>query len=424
MRALPFREKHWLEWSCIAVIGLVLLIRFPGKFLLEKPFLIDFEVYQFAAHLIITGQSHLLYEATYSPGMHFKYAPIWAILWSPLAWLSNLHGAILWSVLNVGWVILTCWVSGRIARHVGFASFWWAPAAAVLLLSRPLIGEFSNGQADLWWAGLVVLFIFWELTGRHGLAACALALSVLLKLPSALFLVYAAFHRRSLCWSTGLWFASLLVVGTLFPTPEPFQLVFAWVHRLAVMGPTYVLQIGDQSLLALLGRLLSNDGYGLNVAALPRPVLVALALIANVALVAMVVTPRTGWIPSTRRFALDAAMLMILMVLSSPSAWTATYVAFLFPLIMALVVGARTIRSCRTSPCTLVLVILVGAFSLMTHSTFWKSIGVRSWRNESYVFLVFMALPLLGLGLLAFLWRQRSLVMGQINTAEHAEPSR
>ena len=44
---------------------------------------------------------------------------------------------------------------------------------------------------------------------------------------------------------------------------------------------------------------------------------------------------------------------------------------------------------------------------------FWHAIGVRYFRGESYIFLVLMVFPWLGLALFAYLWRQRQLLLGR-----------
>jgi len=89
----------------------------------------------------------------------------------------NHVGLFVWSLCNVGWLMVTLWCAGRIAHRVCPQYPFWTPAVTVLLLSRPLIEAFSNGQSDLWWGGLVTLFLYFELHNRPALAGLALALA-------------------------------------------------------------------------------------------------------------------------------------------------------------------------------------------------------------------------------------------------------
>jgi len=101
MALSSFRPTHQrLEVACLVLIGLFLILRFPVNFSFNTLFLMDFEVYRMAAELVTTGQGHRLYEVAYTSGMYFKYAPWWALVWSPLAFVSTHHGAVVWTLLN------------------------------------------------------------------------------------------------------------------------------------------------------------------------------------------------------------------------------------------------------------------------------------------------------------------------------------
>ncbi len=410
----PARLNRW-ELACLLLLAIGFLIRFPIKFWLQPPFLMDFNVYRFAAELIRTGQGHELYRLAYHEDMYFKYGPLWAQVWAFFAYLPTHHGAILWSMLNVVWLIFTLWCANRAIALAGWRVVALAPAAAIFLFVRPLTEEFSNGQANLWWGGLTILFVYWELKERPWLAALALALSISLKLTSIMFVIYLTLTGR---WRSGIrtlcWLALILGLGAVVvdPSHSPLLPLIAWFRLLAATSPEQAFQIGDQSLLALLARFFTADGYGLHLLALPRSAVVALAWLIDAALFAMIALPCSWRTPrSARQLIIDAALLMILMVLASPAGWVPTYTVLLFPCMLGLTLLVQPLRPhYQVDWVSVALGSAVGGLSLLLHSKVWKAFGVFHWRSESYVFLVFMILPWCALALFALLWRQRQLL--------------
>lgn len=406
-RKLLWPHRRW-EAACLAVLGVAFFIRFPLKDLLSHPFLMDFNVYHFAAQLVTNGQGAQLYDLGYSEGMYFRYAPIWAILWSPLAWLSLHHAGVLWGSLSVGWLTLTLWVSARIVEQLGLRAPWWAGVAVTLLLVRQLISEFSMGQADLWSGGLVVLFLWCALRQRLWLASLSLALATILKLPALLLLAYLVCTRRwSLALRTLAGMSLLILLGAVLLEPRnPGHLLMRWALSLAETSSKQAFMIGDQSLRALLGRLLTADGYGLNLMSLSRATIVTLALVTEAALFLLLVWPGTDR-RQPLRFTFDIAMLMVLMVLASPAAWLATYTILLFPMFLGLAALVSSVAAKRLDRWSVLLTALTGLISLLTNSKLWKAFGIRAWKTETYVYLVFMIPPLAGLSLFGLLAWQR-----------------
>ncbi len=394
----------------LAVLGLVLIIRFPVIFFLHPPFLMDLNTYRFAAEVLRIGQGHALYDLGYNEVMFFKYAPIWAVVWTPLAYLGPHASTVAWSVLSVGWILailaLATWMIIRLQQPVPL----WAAAAAILLITRPLLEEFGNGQANFWWAGFIMWGIASDVLDRPGWAGWAFAASICLKLPSAIALPYFILVKR---WKTAGWTLTWLLVwlwiGAWAANPHaPAALLTAWAKRLMIMGPAYVFRISDQSLLALFGRLCTADGYGLNALNLSRPVITAITLATGAGLYALVLLPWGH--PTPRRRAIDLSLLTILMILGSPSAWPATYCVLLAPIFVAVCLFNTLPGWARWDPLLLIWTSLTLLLTLLTLGKIWKAIGIPYWHQESYVFLVFMTLPLCGLALFALLHRQRQIL--------------
>ena len=384
----------------------MLFLRFPVNFTLYPPFLMDFETYRYTALRVREGKAAQLYEPTTSERMVFKYAPCWAVAVAPLGWLSDHAGGVLWSCFNVLWLLLTCWMSERLCRLIGLHAPPFLAIVAVLSLVRPITSEYLLGQADLLWGVLLVAFLYCEAVARPWWAALWLALAISLKLPALLWIPYLLLMRRApVVLRTAAWLLALNVAAAWLLVPAaPLSLFAAWHHALVTSGMTYAFDISNQSLMALAGRLLRHDPYGLNLLVLPDRAVAFITVAIQALLFGALVFSRPT---STRRLVLDGALLMVFMVLFSPSAWLATYSALLFPsaLTLALFFQQPRLLTRRFSVALGAAGLLV--FSILMNAKFWHALGIKAWKGESYVYLVFMIPTWLGLSLAWSLWHQR-----------------
>jgi len=390
-------------------VGVVCLLRFPGNFLLYPPFCMDFEVFRMIGQRVLAGDALHLYAPTTSERMVFKYAPCWAILFAPLgAWSSHL-GAVIWSALNVLWLVLACRLADRLCRLLALQPAPWLAIPAILVLVRPVTAEFLLGQSDLLWGVLMVAFLHAEASGRRWPAALWLALAISLKLPALLFLIYAACRARwSLIGRTVLCFAALNLAAALLLLPSgPLGLFAAWGRALFASGTTYAFDISNQSLLALAGRFLRQDGFGLNVVALPTAAVLTITAGVQLAIFAALALPARSARSDHARLIFDGALLMIFVVLFSPSGWLATYTVLLYPVMLALALMLAKPHLTWRHPALAISAAGLFAFSAMTHAKLWRALGVLSIRGETYVYLALMVLPWLGLCLTWYLWIQR-----------------
>jgi len=410
MRAENLSPLRWPAWIWLSALSLIFFIRFPINFVLYPPFLMDFDVYRAVSVRIVGGGASALYDPTSTAVMMFKYAPFWALVWIPLAWLPPHAGAILWATKTVAWLILACAGAQWLCAKAGVRAPAWLAVAIVSLLVRSLTGEFLNGQVDILWGLLVIGFLLADALKRSWWAAASLALAISLKLPALIFLPYLFIRRRvRLAVQVLTIFLALNAATCVALEPSrPFHLIGAWASVLWSSGPARAFEIGNQSLLALAARFLSADGYHLNVMALSHGGVFIATLLLSAALFALVVfgPPKRAEEPARSLF--DGALLTILMVLCSPTVWTATYSALIFPVGLAVACAVSRPRATWRDPLSLMAASAVVVLSIFTHSYFWHAIGVRYFRGESYVFLVLMALPWLGLALFVYLWRQRT----------------
>src|SRR5262249_11013443 len=96
--------------------------------------------------------------------------PIMAILLWPLAELPPLAGALSWFYLKVGMTMLAlCWVFRLVERHERpFPP--WAKVLATLLSLRPIIGDLSHGNVNLFILFLIVAALYAFHRGRDATA--------------------------------------------------------------------------------------------------------------------------------------------------------------------------------------------------------------------------------------------------------------
>lgn len=407
-RLLPHRWPTWVWWVGLTAF---LLIRFPLYFLVSPSpaYLMDFEVYRTVALRLVQGHAVSLYAPTGSAWMLFKYAPCWALLWLPLAWMPGSTGVVVWSALTVLWVVLTGLIATALCQRAGLRAAAWLSVGAAFLLVRPLTAEFLNGQVDVLWGLLVVGFLWADGADHPWWAATALALAISLKLPALIVFLYAAARRH---WST---VGRVLLIGglvnaasgVLLLPSRPLELFRAWSGILWTSGAARAFEIGNQSLYALAARWLSADAYHLNVVTLPPVAVVGVSVLVSALLFGLIVARPSSRRGEPTRRVFDGSLLMVLMVLCSPTVWVATYSALLFPTTVALASFAT--RPARTWPqggsAAFLLAMLV--LSAMTHHAFWNAVGITRIQRESYVFLVLMVLPWFGLAVFGALWSWR-----------------
>ena len=402
---------QWAEPASFTLLGLTLLLRYPIHFIISPPFLMDFEVYRAAAERLLHGAGGALYAPTTSEMMVFKYAPIWAFLWMPFGWMSDHAAGVWWTATSVVTLLVTLRLCASLCRHHHIRYHPLTGIAAVLLLVRPLAEEMGNGQANLWWGCLTVAALHADASQRPWRSALAMAAAILLKLPALIFIPYLVLQRE---WRRlgrlAIALAGLILAGSWFVAPrDPFALVQAWMRALAVNGHAYAFIIGNQSVLACLGRFFTADGYGLNCVSLSRVAITWIAIGLGIAGLVFVGWPRRG-AHSPQRALYDSALLMILMTVFSPTCWTATFMTLLFPLFLALAGLWHQQRDRCRDGWSLLWTGLVLLGSLFTNHNTWQRLHIPPWHGEAYLYLVFMVIPALTIALLALLARHRRLL--------------
>ncbi len=187
--------------------------------------------------------------------------PIMALLLNPLAQLPPLVGSLAWFYLKVGMTLLALHWILRLVEVPGRPFPAWAKALTLLLGLRPIMGDLSHGNVNLFILFLVVAALYAFHRGRDVTAGIVLALSIACKVTPALFVPYFLWKRA---WRTlagcavGLVLFLVLVPGLFLGSQRNLQLFGSWLERMVVpyvVAGTVTSEHPNQSLPGLAFRL-------------------------------------------------------------------------------------------------------------------------------------------------------------------------
>jgi alpha-1,2-mannosyltransferase len=158
-------EKHSSKYRLFFFLVFSFLIVHSTWKLLKSPLAKgDFEQYRFAAHQIISGED--IYRTTSRPinqgGAYYLYAPLFAILFVPFAFLPIGIGALIWCLLNVAliyWSTKTFYevITGAAFKILPTNSRWIIAIVPILLSLRFLLYHLDYGQANILVMALMIL---------------------------------------------------------------------------------------------------------------------------------------------------------------------------------------------------------------------------------------------------------------------------
>lgn len=180
----------------------------------------------------LAGGRWLLGERLYPYGNKFLYSPLAAAWFAAFAFMPLALSGVVWRILNV--LAYSC------AIGLGARAFWNEEGAArslgygMLALLPLSLSEWSNGQAGVLVAALIILSLVAAGDGRWQLVAAAIALSTALKIyPLALGLLLAVFYPRPLSWRLLVWLAGLFLLSLFLQHPRyAFAQYHNWLGRL------------------------------------------------------------------------------------------------------------------------------------------------------------------------------------------------
>jgi len=151
----------------------------------------DFRVYHYGARGVFDG-TRPVYGETSGLGwpMHYRYPPLFLLLFAPLAMLPLGPAAAVWVVAKIstlGWLLVEAWRRGLQPAM----TYWIVP---FLFIAPYIIEEFRYGNAQFFVVALAIAGL-WTARSRPALAGAVLGLAISVKVWPLFFLPYLAARR-------------------------------------------------------------------------------------------------------------------------------------------------------------------------------------------------------------------------------------
>jgi len=315
--------------------------------------------------------------------------PIMAMILLPLTALSTNGGALAWFYLKAAMAVASICLVFRMLESPERPFPFWGKAAATLLSLRPIQGDLSHGNVNLFILFTLVVALYLFTRGKDVRAGIMLALAVACKITPALFVPYFIWKRAwKLLGATlaGICLFFWLLPGLYFGWERNHQFLASWYGGMVepyVVEKQVTSEHQNQSLPGLLTRLLTEspsftdwiDGQTValehhNIATL-EPEHVAWIVKGCLALFALAVTwrcrtplsARTDW-----RLTAEFAVVALGMLLFSERTWKHHGVVMLLP--FATLMYAWSALPCSTSARRGVIAgIVIAALLMLTTST-------------------------------------------------------
>jgi hypothetical protein len=320
---------------------------------------------------------------------NFPSPPIVALVLYPFSLPPPLVGALAWFYLKVVLALASIAMAFALIETEVRPFPPWAKAATVLLSIRPIMGDLSHGNINLFVLFLLLASLLAFTRKRDLTAGLLMGLAIACRITPALFVPYFVWKRA---WTTlaGIALGIVLfwgVVPSLFLGVERnAAMLGSWFEKMVIpfvsKNEVYYSELNNQSLPGLAVRMLSHSPSRStyvdrtyytpleyhNVADLSPATATWLAKLTALLFAALVVwacrTPtasRRGW-----RLPAEFAIVVLGMLLYSERTWKHHCVVFLVPF----AVGCYVVATCRLQPrARWLLVGLMGTATILMATT-------------------------------------------------------
>src|SRR5262249_35010423 len=187
----------------------------------------DLRVYHYGARGVFDG-TRPVYGAASGLGwpMHYRYPPLFLLLFAPLAMLPLGLSAALWVVAKV--VVLVWLIQALEARGLKSATTG-SILVSILFITPYLIEEFRYGNAQFFVVALTVAGLL-SVPKRPVVAGASLGLAISIKVWPLFFLPYLAVRRefRPILYALGFVVLLALLPSIYFGVSENFSLLRQW----------------------------------------------------------------------------------------------------------------------------------------------------------------------------------------------------
>ena len=381
---LAWARRHWLPLALFLVFAAV-SVQYTLKAMESRS-----AVLRWREQLLLLDGSEDIYQKFTHPN-----SPIMALTLRPIAELPPLAGALVWFYLKVAMTFLLLHWIFKLVEDPDRPFPLWGKALAVLLSLRPMVGDLSHGNVNLYILFLVAGALYAFRQGRDFLSGVVLALAIASKVTPALFVPYFLWKRawKSLAGvAAGLVLFVWLVPGLALGFAENAELFTSWrkqmIDPFLFGGQVAYSEHHNQSLPGLVVRLATespsftpDDGGStsyhnlLNLEPkLADWLFVKTAMLAFAGLIVCACRTPT-WPRATWRLAAEFSLVVLCMLIFSERTWKHHCVVLVLPF----TVLTYYLAACRPRPglrayliCTLASVLLLMA-STSTSLAGWES---------------------------------------------------
>jgi Glycosyltransferase family 87 len=221
----------------------------------------DFRVYYYGARGVFEGT-----RPVYGPAsgigwpMHYRYPPLFLLLFAPLAVLPLGLSAAIWVAAKIAvLVVLVRAFKARVPKSATAPSI----LISILFIGPYLIEEFRYGNAQFFVLALTIAGLL-SIPRRPVLAGASLALAISIKVWPVFFLPYLAIRRdfRPVLYAIGFVVVSAFLPAIYFGISENFSLLGQWYQQESQiqLGQTEI-WFPNQSLRGVLMRYLTVIDY-------------------------------------------------------------------------------------------------------------------------------------------------------------------
>lgn len=321
-------KRRLIIFGILTIIFIALFFRYAHR--APKRNYCDFRVYYSTAQRFLAKEN--IYSRPDESITPFKYSPVFALITSPLAIVTQKQASLIFFSLGFIALIAICLLSKKmiVTRNINFGEsfiFYFFP---ILFSSRFIFSVLDSGQITIMIFALLI-FGLYLLQKKKDIAASAFfALAVMFKYTSIIFLPYFLIRRKIKTSISMILFILFycFVPAVYVGINTNFQYLQNWLPSIIQTsldkGSWY--DSKNQSLYSLILRLFSADSPFTHFAKLTFNQTIFICAIIGILIYSFIIIKRKD--KETKN--IDYALLLLCVALFNPNAWLANFVFFIF----------------------------------------------------------------------------------------------
>jgi len=325
MRISELKKKDYFRIALYVVLIIVMLGYFRNT--LRKG-MTDFKVVHRAATRVLHQEN--LYN--FDDGHYlYKYSPSFAVLVAPLGLFPLFSAQIIWLVgICVCLFFIMRWSKRMIMGDRSPPAYLYL--LTLLFTSRFWVREIWLGQTDFLMLLFVFLFILSAYRGQESKAGLFLALSVIIKPTSLIFVPYLLYKKKFklIGYLVSACIAFLFVPSFIYGISGSLNLLSGWKTVLSASSPPLLAADVNQSLFGFFYRFLTSAPFQVNILNLNYTAvnLLIYATAVGSFLFLLFLNQRLKFVKNSlvnHRECIEYSLLLIFMTLFSPLGWFQNY---------------------------------------------------------------------------------------------------